>query len=150
MERTQELILSPEERENTPSVREGMTAEQEFEYRCFACELIRDASIMMGTFLLFVAVMCRSPVVSASGQTICHRFYYFYSFRQCHPFYSAPSLFSLTSSCDGLLLHWIENRGRAAARQTNSEGVLSDLSGANRTARNPTRGHRSRTFSRFM
>ena len=60
MERTQELILSPEERENTPSVREGMTAEQEFEYRCFACELIRDASIMMGTFLLFVAVMCRS------------------------------------------------------------------------------------------
>ena len=47
MERTQELILSPEERENTPSVREGMTAEQEFEYRCFACELIRDASIMM-------------------------------------------------------------------------------------------------------
>ena len=49
MEKTQELLLSAEEQKNTPSVLGGMTEEQEFEYRCFACELIRDASIMMGT-----------------------------------------------------------------------------------------------------
>lgn len=49
MDKTQELILAPEEQKNTPSVLRGMTEEQEFAYRCFACELIRDASIMMGT-----------------------------------------------------------------------------------------------------
>ena len=30
----------------------------------------------------------RTPVVSASGQMICHRFYYYYSFTKCHPFFS--------------------------------------------------------------
>lgn len=39
---------------------------------------------------------CRSPVVSASGQTLCHRFYYFYSFKQFHPFFGKHFLFSLS------------------------------------------------------
>ncbi|KAK8823626.1 hypothetical protein WA577_002545 [Blastocystis sp. JDR] len=90
MDKTQELILTPEEQKNTPSVLKGMTEEQEFAYRCFACELIRDASIMMGT----------SPVVSASGQIICHRFYYFYSFQQCHPFFVAMACFFIGSKIE--------------------------------------------------
>ena len=37
----------------------------------------------------FYKLMYSSPVVSASGQIICHRFYYFYSFQQCHPFFGS-------------------------------------------------------------
>lgn len=40
--------------------------------------------------------MASSPVVSASGQIICHRFYYFYSFQQCHPFFGSSCFASLT------------------------------------------------------
>ncbi|KAK8797989.1 hypothetical protein WA171_005517 [Blastocystis sp. BT1] len=54
-----------------------MSEVEEFTYRCFACELVREGQILLGL----------SPVVSASGQTLCHRFYYFYSFKQFHPFF---------------------------------------------------------------
>lgn len=37
--------------------------------------------------LFFTDLILRTPVVSASAQTICHRFYYYYPFTKCHPFF---------------------------------------------------------------
>lgn len=52
MEGVQNLLLTSEEIDNSPSIREGMNAELEFQYRCFACELIRDGSVLLGLLLL--------------------------------------------------------------------------------------------------
>ena len=48
MNRTQNLLLTQEEVSNSPSVQQGMDSELEFQYRCFACELIRDGSVLLG------------------------------------------------------------------------------------------------------
>ncbi|KAK8798235.1 hypothetical protein WA588_003320 [Blastocystis sp. NMH] len=67
-----------------------MSEMDEFTYRCFACELIREGQIWLEL----------SPVVSASGQTLCHRFYYFYSFKQFHPYFIAMSCLLIGSKIE--------------------------------------------------
>ena len=47
MDTIQKCILSPEELLNNPSILSGMSEEDEFQYSCFACELIRDACILL-------------------------------------------------------------------------------------------------------
>ena len=47
MDIPQNCILTQEELLNNPSIREGMSEEEEFKYRCFSCELIRDGCILL-------------------------------------------------------------------------------------------------------
>lgn len=43
----QKLYLSAEELANSPSRQQGMSEMDEFTYRCFACELIREGQIWL-------------------------------------------------------------------------------------------------------
>lgn len=43
----QKLYLSAEEIANSPSKQQGMSEMDEFAYRCFACELIREGQIWL-------------------------------------------------------------------------------------------------------
>ena len=43
----QKLFLSAEEIANSPSRQQGMSEMDEFTYRCFACELIREGQIWL-------------------------------------------------------------------------------------------------------
>lgn len=47
MNKAQNSILTPEELLDNPSLKAGMSEEDEFQYRCFACELIRDGCILL-------------------------------------------------------------------------------------------------------
>ena len=47
MNSEQNIILSREEIEQSPSRREGMSISAEFHYRCFACEMIREGQLML-------------------------------------------------------------------------------------------------------
>lgn len=47
MDKSQNCILTKEELLDNPSIKAGMSEEDEFKYRCFACELIRDGCILL-------------------------------------------------------------------------------------------------------
>lgn len=47
----QKLYLSAEEIANSPSKQQGMSEMDEFTYRCFACELIREGQIWLELYV---------------------------------------------------------------------------------------------------
>lgn len=53
MDIPQNCILTQEELLNNPSLREGLSEEEEFKYRCFACELIRDGCILLELYCCY-------------------------------------------------------------------------------------------------
>lgn len=78
------------------------------------------------------SVICSTPVVSASGQILLHRFYYFHSFQKFHPFFGMCLFPSVISSGNDVSLHWFQNWRGNASRSCGNSGFLSYLSAPHR------------------
>lgn len=64
---------------------------------------------------LLLWIIGSSPVVSASGHIILHRFYYFHSFQQYHPFFGVFCISSVMDSWDDMSVHCFKNRRGVAS-----------------------------------
>ena len=53
MDSEQNLFLTQEEIDCSPSSKEGMSKGEEFHYRCFACEMIREGQLMLELYLIW-------------------------------------------------------------------------------------------------
>ena len=84
-------VLLPEEiLATSPSRRDGINQEDEMKHRCFGCELVQEANILL-----------RLPQVAAvTGQNILHRFYYRKSLKRFDAFTVAMGCVLLASKIE--------------------------------------------------
>ena len=52
----QRVFLSQQEILNSPSIQSGMSDTEEFTYRCFACELVREGQILLGLYYVHTTI----------------------------------------------------------------------------------------------
>lgn len=87
--------------------------------------------------------------MSASGQTLCHRFYYFHSFKKCHPYFGRKLSICNHTSCNGLFAHWIQDWGRITSHVKDNQSLLLHLSKTEGSSNYRARRYRSCIFVIF-
>lgn len=88
----QRILLSQQDIQNSPSIQSGMSENEEFLYRCFACELVREGQILLGLFYVFWTVI----VVDHLLLVLLARLFAIGSIIFIHLSSSTPSLVSIS------------------------------------------------------